>query len=757
MAKSNAVWGIDIGQCALKALRCSFDSRTNELVAEAFDYIEYPKILSQPDADPQQLVREALKQFLSRNVVRGDGVAISVPGQQGLARFIKLPPVELKKIPDIVKYEAKQQIPFALEDVIWDYQTLVGGGDLDGMALETEVGLFAMKRDQVFRAIRPLDDAGIELDVIQLAPISVLNAVVHAELGPLGPLEEYDPDDPQESVVILSMGTDTTDLVITNGYKVWQRSVPLGGNHFTKQLTKELKLTFGQAEHLKRNSREAEDPKKIFQAMRSVFNDMVTEVQRSIGFFQSLNRTAKIGRIVALGNAFKLPGLEQYLEKNLGHKVKVIQGFEKLTGTAVLNAPAFKDNASSFGVCYGLCLQGLTKSKLLTNLVPRELIRARLIRRKKPWVLAGTSLMLAGMALSFLMYFNRWSEVDPVKYQEQTKNVSTVKTDSDSKKSQDAKNQEDFAKLKAIGDQVVGGAERRFMMLELFKAVNDSLPRDPSIAPGQISTKPFEERPVLYIEAVESQFYGGEEGDLSTWFTEDVQKLYAESLAILNSDPTNSPQAPPAPPAGDAEAAAEEKTVAAAAEPEASDAAAEAEAAGEEESAADVGALAGSGWVIELRGHHYFNKDMQNSGAQYVRNTLIKNLLTNEVELPVGPGQPPIAFTMEEIGVSYPIIAESKPLTYDRIRNPDWIPPDPLAEEMEMMNRQALGLPGVVNVKPTHDEKAKKVEQFIKVRKHEFKVQFVWRPTTVSARLEKRRERQLQSESDAISGQVAGG
>ena len=85
MAKSNAVWGIDIGQCAIKALRCRPHDQDDHIAAEAFDYIEYPKILSQPDADPVELVREALELFLSRNTVRGDKVAISVSGQSGLA------------------------------------------------------------------------------------------------------------------------------------------------------------------------------------------------------------------------------------------------------------------------------------------------------------------------------------------------------------------------------------------------------------------------------------------------------------------------------------------------------------------------------------------------------------------------------------------------------------------------------------------------------------------------------------------------
>ena len=46
MAASNAVWGIDIGQCALKALKCRLDDDGETIVADAFDYIEYPKILA---------------------------------------------------------------------------------------------------------------------------------------------------------------------------------------------------------------------------------------------------------------------------------------------------------------------------------------------------------------------------------------------------------------------------------------------------------------------------------------------------------------------------------------------------------------------------------------------------------------------------------------------------------------------------------------------------------------------------------------
>ena len=111
MAKTTGVWGIDIGRCALKALRCRLDG--DAVVADGFDYIEYPKLLSQPEADPVQLVKEALEQFLSRNSVKGDKVAISVSGESGLARYFKPPPVDVKPAPGVVA-KPKPKPPLAL-------------------------------------------------------------------------------------------------------------------------------------------------------------------------------------------------------------------------------------------------------------------------------------------------------------------------------------------------------------------------------------------------------------------------------------------------------------------------------------------------------------------------------------------------------------------------------------------------------------------------------------------------------------------
>ena len=682
MAKSDAVWGIDIGQCALKALRVRPHEDESRVTADAFDYIEYPKILSQPDVDPAELIAEALKQFLSRNSVRGDKVVISVSGQSGLARFIKLPPVESKKIPDIVKYEAKQQIPFALEDVVWDYQQMAGGSTVEGFAMETEVGLFAMKRDQVYRALKPFTDAGIEVDIVQLTPLALYNFVAFDQMPELPAPEEYDPESPPESVVLISLGTDTTDLVVTNGFRVWQRSVPIGGNHFTKALTKELKLTFASAEHLKRNATQAEDPKALFQAMRPVFNDLLTEVQRSIGYFSNLDRRAKIGRAIALGNAMKLPGLQRYLAQNLGFELVKLESFRVMSGTTVVDSPVFKDNLPAFGVCYGLALQGLRDTKIRTNLLPREIAQDRMIREKKPWAVGAAALVLLGMAVSFGSHYRQANSVrmdaffgPPIQEADSTvKMANQYKTDFEGAKTA-------YTTTAKIGEGLVQNVSGRDVWLKVMKAINLCLPRNEGDRPKEITERNevnVEEFECVYYEKLED-WYGKVKNDYEKQYKEFASPAPAAGVANPAAQPAadgaaapqqapNAPGATPPPPGGNAAPAPANNGAPtapnAAATP--ADPNAPAPTGGQQPAAAaDAGpdpGPTGPGLVFQLRGHHYHNKKLDdNQGAVYLQRTLLKNLRKDQVEIPLGERVEggPAVFPVKKLGIGYPVLLDT--------------------------------------------------------------------------------------------------
>jgi type IV pilus assembly protein PilM len=736
MAKSSAVWGIDVGQCALKALRCrAHEKDDNRVVVEAFDYIEYPKILTQPEANREELVREALEQFISRNVLAGDRVAISVPGQSGLARFIKLPPVEAKKIPDIVKYEARQQIPFALEDVVWDYQALAGGSVDEGYALETEVGLFAMKRDQVARALKPLEDAGMEIDIIQLAPLAIYNFVCFDQLGNM---ENYQRDNPPPSKVVLSLGTDTTDLVITDGYRVWQRSIPIGGNHFTKALTKELKLTFAKAEHLKRNAMKAENPKAVFQAMRPVFSDLVAEIQRSIGFFTSNNRNAKLGSVIALGNPMKLPGLQRFLAQNLDQDVTQIDDFKALVGGSVTAVPNFKENLLTFGVAYGLCVQALDLAQIHTNLLPGEIITKRLVKAKKPWAVAAAALLMAGMAIDYWSHYSSWSSTD-VKDQQMASALSAASQLATTSSSMDAAQAELTTKFDGYvtsAQNLVSNVEGRLLWLELLKAIDTALPKD--VRPAEERKETAEDvtsRNELHITSMDCEYM--DEASTSAWYA-GIAPMIADARAAT----FRQKKAEAAPPAADAAAGEEgaepvegaEATGDMAADPAADPAMADPSMAeppvaddgsgmmaeGGAEAAAGT-APTGPGWVIQLKGYHFHNSShgvrfTNDEGKEFIENTFIKQLEEGSIQLPDGPGGELIEVPIAKLGVQCPVVTTENPII-----DVNYFP-EAIGGEAGMM-KQSVGADG----QPLPPK-------LWKLRRYDFTVQFYWKPTPRTAR-----------------------
>lgn len=790
MAKTNAVWGIDIGQCGLKAMRCKLDEDGESVVADAFDFIEYPKILSQPEAEPEELVKEALEQFLSRNELRGDKVCMSVSGQAGLSRFFKPPPVEAKTLPSIVQFEAKQQIPFNLDDVVWDFQQ-IGGMVVDGFTMDAEIGLFAMKRDAVFRALQPFTDAEVEIDLIQLSPLAIYNAVSYELLGDVPPPEDIDPENPPESILILSMGTDTTDLVVTDGSHLWQRSIPIGGNHFTKQLSKELKLTYAKAEHLKRNARQAEDPKTVFQVMRPVFNDLVTEVQRSITYFQSIDRNATIGRMVMLGNAVKLPGLRQYLSKNLGMEAEKFENFEKLSGATVVSSPSFKDNILSFGVSYGLCIQKLDKGKISTNLLPHEFVVERMVREKKPWALASVGALLLALTFNFYFCYNAWYKTkdtfadkpDGPTWSAVQQDVKAASDKSGQLIQRDNELMTVMTSVRALGNEVIGDADRKRLWLELTRAINTALPEDPrgyarSLDPNPDKI-PYIDRADLRIESLDSQYFD----DLKKWYNKEVDRRWKEQERYAREQGWES-------------AKAEEKK-----EEESDDASGYDASTGYQntdyqgEGGGVSGGPDGAGMVVEIKGHHFYNSDdviQDGKGSgNHVRNTLLRALREHKVKLPVPLNEGNIDFlvhikpevrdywvkklggiqglvselskdfTFEELGAKYAILAEDNLDTRFKLPNPNH-PANAKGADTSAETAVRTGIPGeTAPMSSKKDDDSYKGPEFYPAPKHHFTVQFCWQPTTISERLEARiktleekmRDEKAKAEQEALQAE----
>jgi len=379
MAKAKSVWGIDIGQCALKALKLS--DAGGKFQVDAFEVIEHPEHLRSPDADRSDVFINALGQFLAKNDVSSSSVAVSVPGQSSFMRFVKLPPVEPKRIPSIVRFEAEQQIPFPIDEVVWRWQTFH-----DPESPDVEVGIFAMKRMEIAEMLATMSFASLKVDLVQMAPLALYNFMcIDGQLATDG------------ATLLADVGADKTDLVVADGPRIWTRTIQIGGNNFTEALVRAFKLSFGKAESLKRTAATSKYARQVFQAMRPVFADLVQEIQRSIGYYTSLHRESRFKRVLGLGNGFRLPGLQKFLEQNLNIPVVKIDSYNTTVISPALSEPTFTEDILSFGVAYGLAIQGLNEAKVATNLLPDEVVRKRLWDSKRPWFVASAAALLVAM------------------------------------------------------------------------------------------------------------------------------------------------------------------------------------------------------------------------------------------------------------------------------------------------------------------------------------------------------------------------
>ena len=385
--ETGSVWAIDIGNNSLKALHLSNVGGAVEVIG--FDNIQHGKILTGDvkPAERDELIALSLRQFVKQNDLGKDAVVVSVPSQNSFARFVNLPPVAPKRIPEIVRFEAAQQIPFDINDVQWDWQMFEQGENA-----ESKVGIFAIKNEVVSSVLEHFSREDITVSYVQMASMALFNYALYDRSDLL--------NSDSQGVVILDIGAENSDLVVCTKSTVWQRSIPIGGNAFTKAIAEAFKLNFEKAEKLKRTAAMSKYARQIFQAMRPVFTELVSEVQRSLGFYNSSNPNTKLSKIVALGGGTKMRGLLKYLQQTLQIPIERPDSFKKLAISSSVSAAKFHENVCDFGIVYGLALQGLGLARIESNLLPCSIARSMAWSEKSKYFTAAACMLLVVSLLS---------------------------------------------------------------------------------------------------------------------------------------------------------------------------------------------------------------------------------------------------------------------------------------------------------------------------------------------------------------------
>src|SRR6267143_5947895 len=180
------------------------------------------------------ITQRTLQELLAEKPYGSKSLNICAPGFHTFSKFVKLPPVDTSKVTQIIQYEAQQNVPFPLEEVVWDYQIL--GTAPTG---ELEVLLVAIKADVVDGLFRTAEAANLRVQLVDVSPAALCNAF------------RYNYGDLDGCTMLLDVGAKTSNLLFFEKGKVYSRSINIGANSITQDFAAESKLKFAEAEQVK--------------------------------------------------------------------------------------------------------------------------------------------------------------------------------------------------------------------------------------------------------------------------------------------------------------------------------------------------------------------------------------------------------------------------------------------------------------------------------------------------------------------------
>src|SRR5881398_3351244 len=173
----------------------------------------------------------ALGEMMNELQIKRGRVNYAVSGQSVFARFVKLPSVGEEKIEKIISFEAQQNVPFPIDEVVWDYQ-LVGGG----MGEQIQVVIVAIKRDLIDEINNAVEETGLRSRILGVASMGLYNAFC------------YNYTDLQGCSLLVDIGARTTNVLFIEPGRIFSRSLPLGSSAITAAIAKEFGESFAAAE-----------------------------------------------------------------------------------------------------------------------------------------------------------------------------------------------------------------------------------------------------------------------------------------------------------------------------------------------------------------------------------------------------------------------------------------------------------------------------------------------------------------------------
>ena len=425
---------------------------------------------SQAEGDRSVFIVQTIRQMMRETGIKPGPVLVSVAGQSVFSRYVKLPPVDSEKIYQIILYEAQQNVPFPIDEVVWDYQLI---GNATG---EVDVLLAAIKAEMIEKMTDSVGEAGLDPDLVDVAPMALYNTV------------RYNYDDLKGCTLVVDIGARSTDLIFIEEGRIFTRSLPVAGNTITQHIMREFNMNYADAEDLKKahafvafggayEGPASEVADKVSKSVRSIMTRMHAEINRSINFYRSQQGGGKPELILLTGGTSVIPYTDTFLKEKLKVEVDYLNPFRNVAVGANISAEEIGKSAHLMSEVVGLGLRRVLSCPIELNLMPKKVLREKALRKKRPYfIAAGVAAILAMLVATG--YIARVKSHASSELAEITKRVDELAATDAQLSAEEQK----IAGISAEMDEIYSLLERRSLWSRMLSQIHGTLPQGMWIA-----------------------------------------------------------------------------------------------------------------------------------------------------------------------------------------------------------------------------------------------------------------------------------
>lgn len=403
----------------------------------------------------------SLHKIVSELQIKGRQVNYAVAAQSVFTRFVRLPAVEHDKVDRIIAFEAQQNVPFPIDEVIWDYHWNRDGGGEQGEAV-----LVAIKSNLLDEINGAVEETGLRTGIVDVETLTLYNAFRYNYAGLTG------------CSLLIDLGARTTNLLFIESEKVFSRSIAIGGSSITSAIAKDFNEPFAAAELRKKRDgfvsvtapgeSIATEVSRVSKLVHNTMTRLHAEVMRSISHYRTQQKGNAPKRVFLCGGTSSLPFMNDFFRKRLGLPVELFNPLQRVRIGHVTSL-----RAHEMGELVGLALRSVITCPIEIDLRPKSVVRRHELEKRRP--LFGT---VAGLIVLMLVgwgfFYVRAAEIA----RDATKKLQIGNSPMRAAEAKIENLRKGAAALDAMSEPVADAINDRFFWVELLQDLNARLPKE---------------------------------------------------------------------------------------------------------------------------------------------------------------------------------------------------------------------------------------------------------------------------------------